>query len=132
MVLSALAPIPAETEHVAHRVIGCGITVHRILGPGFKEVIYERAFGLELDSSGLNYECEKKIFVRYKDWDIPGHKVDLIVEGCVIVELKAIPRLRAIHTRQVVSYLKATHLRLGLLMNFNVNVLKDGTRRIVL
>jgi GxxExxY protein len=132
MVLSALTPIPPETERVAHRVIGCGITVHRILGPGFKEVIYQRAFALELDSSGLHYESERKILVRYKDWDIPGHRIDLIVEGCVLVELKAIPRLRPIHTRQVVSYLKATHLRLGLLLNFNVNVLKDGTKRIVL
>jgi GxxExxY protein len=69
--------------------------------------------------------------LRYKDWDIPGHKVDLIVEG-VIVEVKVVSRLRPIHTRQVVSYLKATHLRLGLLMNFNVNVLKDGTKRIIL
>lgn len=132
MVFNALAPIPRDIERVAHRVIGCGITVHRVLGPGFKEVIYDRALCLELDSNGLKYECEKPILVRYKGWDIPGHKIDLIVEGQVIVELKAVPRLTTIHTRQVVSYLKATQLRLGLLMNFNVNVLKDGTRRIVL
>ena len=132
MVFNTLAPIPHETERVATRVIGCAITVHRTLGPGFKEVIYERALRLELDSNGLKYECEKPILVRYKTWDIPGHKIDLIVEGRVIVELKAVPRLRTIHTRQVVSYLKATNLRLGLLMNFNVNALKDGTKRIVL
>jgi GxxExxY protein len=88
MSLTVPPPIPQKIEDVGHRVIGCGITVHRILGPGFKERIYERAFCLELDSSGLNYACEKKILVRYKDWDIPGHKIDLIVEGCVIVELK--------------------------------------------
>src|SRR6266496_1444571 len=130
MVLNTLAPIPAETEQVGRWVIGCGITVHRILGPGFKEIIYKRAFCLELDSRGLRYECEKEILVRYKDWDIPGQTIDLIVEGCVLVELKAIPRLRAINTRQVVSYLKAAHLRLGLLMNFNVNVLSQGLKRI--
>jgi GxxExxY protein len=61
MALSTLTPIPAEIERVAHRVIGCGITVHRILGPGFKEVIYECALCLELDSNGLKYECEKRI-----------------------------------------------------------------------
>jgi GxxExxY protein len=132
MRFQTLTAIPEETERIAHRVIGCGITVHRILGPGFKEVIYQRAFGLELDSAALKYECEKRILVRYKGHDIPGHIIDLMVEGCVLVELKAIPRLRAIHTRQVVSYLKATDLRIGLLMNFNVNVLKDGTKRIVL
>ncbi len=126
-------PIPEETEKIGRRIIGCAITVHRILGPGFKEQIYERAYCLELDSVGLAYECEKRISVRYKDWEIPGHKIDLLVGGQVIVELKAISRVKYVHKRQVVSYLRATNLRLGFILNFNVDILKnDGIKRIVL
>jgi GxxExxY protein len=112
--------LPPEVEEVGRKVIGCEIAVHRILGPGFKEVIYERASQLELNLSGLKFECEKKILVRYKNWDIPGHKIDLIVEGCVLVELKAVSRLKDLHKRRVISYLKATGLRLGYVINFNV------------
>jgi GxxExxY protein len=125
-------PIPQEIEDVGHRLIGCAITVHRILGPGFKEPIYERALCLELGEAGIKYECEKRILVRYKRWDLPGHKLDLIVGGCVVVELKAVPRLADVHKRQVVSYLKATGLRLGYVINFNVDVLKEGIRRVAL
>jgi GxxExxY protein len=125
-------PIPPEIEDVGYRLIGCAITVHRILGPGFKEPIYQRAFCLELGEAGLKYECEKRILVRYKRWDLPGHRLDLIVGGCVVVELKAIPRLANVHRRQVVSYLKATGLRLGYVINFNVDILKEGIRRVAL
>lgn len=120
------APIPKEIEDIGYRVIGCGITVHRILGPGFKEQIYEKAFCLELEEAGLSYETQKKILVPYKDSKIDGHKLDLIVEGVVIVELKAIPRLAEVHRLQVLSYLKATGLRLGYVMNFNSEVLKTA------
>jgi GxxExxY protein len=133
MVLLKPQCIPEETEQIGRRVIGCGITVHRILGPGYKEPIYARAYCLELDASGLAYECEKKINVRYKNWEIPGHRIDLLVEGLVIVELKSVSRIKHLHKRQVVSYLKATHLRLGFILNFNVNILKDdGIVRIAL
>ena len=126
------APIPADVESIAHQCIDAGIHVHRILGPGFREIIYERAFCLELDSRGVSFECEKRIMVRYKSWTIPGQKIDLIVEGKVLVELKAVPKLRKIHQQQVISYLKATDLRLGLLMNFNTRLLREGLKRIVL
>jgi GxxExxY protein len=126
-------PIPENVEEIGRRVIGCGITVHRILGPGFKERIYQRAFCLELDSVGLAFECEKQISVPYKHWEIQGHKIDLLVEGLVIVELKAVACFEYVHSRQVVSYLRATKLRLGILLNFNVNILKDeGIKRIAL
>ena len=124
--------IPQEIEDVAHRVIGCAITVHRILGPGFKERIYERAFCLELGEAGLSYESERRILVPYKQWQLEGHKLDLIVRGVVIVELKAVPRLAEIHRLQVLSYLKATGLRLGFVMNFNAEVIKQGIKRVVL
>ena len=121
-----ILPIAKETEEIGRRVLGCGLTVHRTLGPGFKERIYEQAFCLELDSVGIPYQKEKKVSVRYKEWEIPGHQIDLLVDGCVIVELKSISKLKQVHTRQVVSYLRATGLRLGFVINFNVDVLKDG------
>ncbi len=132
MLNARTAPIPLEVEDIGYRVIGCGQTVHKILGPGFKEVIYQRAFCLELDAQGLGFECEKKILVPYKDQLIDGHRLDLVIAGVVIVELKAIPRITELHRKQVLSYLKATGLRLGYVMNFNAEVLKDGTRRVVL
>jgi GxxExxY protein len=119
-------PIPEEIEQVGQRVIGCAITVHRILGPGFKEPIYHRALSLELDSVGLSFECEKSVSVPYKQWEIPGHRIDLLVCGVVIVEVKVASRVKDLHKRQVVSYLKATNLRLGFVINFNVDILKDG------
>ena len=124
--------IPQEIEDIGYRVIGCGQTVHKILGPGFKEVIYQRAVCLELDAQGLRFECEKKILVPYKDHLIDGHRLDLVIEGLVIVELKAIPRVTELHRKQVLSYLKATGLRLGYVMNFSAEVLKDGIKRVVL
>ena len=101
-----LVPIPQEVEDLGHRVIGVAITVHQILGPGFKERVYERAFCLELEEQGLSYESEKRILVPYKRWRIEGHVVDLIIGGVVIVELKVLPRLAEIDRRQVLSYLK--------------------------
>jgi GxxExxY protein len=131
MLTKVEAPIPQNVEDIGHRVIGCGITVHRILGPGFKERIYQRAFCLELEEQGLSYEREKRILVPYKRWQIEGHVVDLIVAGVVIVELKVLERLAEVHRLQVLSYLKATGLRLGYVMNFNSEVLKHGTKRVV-
>ena len=132
MLHARTAPIPQEVEDIGYRVIGCGQTVHKVLGPGFKETIYQRAYCLELDAQGLKFECEKKILVPYKHHWIDGHRLDLVIEGVVIVELKAIPRITDLHRAQVLSYLKATGLRLGYVMNFNSEVLKDGTKRVVL
>jgi len=126
------SPLNPDQENIGGQVIDCGFTVHRALGPGFREKIYSRAYCLELDSRGLRFECEKPILVRYKEWEIPGQKVDLIVEEIVLVEIKTVPRLRSVHRAQVLSYLKTTGLRVGLLMNFNVGILKHGLRRIVL
>jgi GxxExxY protein len=112
-------------------VIGCLLTVHRLLGPGYKEVIYKRACCLEFEAQGLKFECEKKILVRYKNWHIPGQTIDLIVRNLIVVELKALPRLKEMHRRQLASYLKATDLRLGFLVNFNVPILKGNIKRVI-
>ncbi len=87
-------------------------------------------YRLELDSRGISYESDKPILVRYREWSIPGQKVDLIVAGILLVELKAVPRLRLLHRYQVQSYLRTTNLPIGLLMNFNVTLLKNGLQRI--
>jgi GxxExxY protein len=109
----------------------CAFTLHRSVGPGFREAFYATAFCLELVWRGLKFERDKRISVKYRHWEIPGHRVDLIVEGVVLVEIKSVPRLRPIHRAQVIAYLKATGLRVGLLINFNSVVLKDGFQRIV-
>lgn len=119
-------------EQIVSRVIGCGITVHRELGPGFKEPIYQQAYCLELHARGLRFEAEKKISVKYKEWLIPGQRVDLIVEGVVLVEIKAVSKVKQLHRAQVISYLKTLDLPIGLLLNFNSERLKDSMRRIVL
>jgi GxxExxY protein len=87
---------------------------------------------LELEARKLRFETEKPIYVVYRDWQIPGQRVDLIVEGVVLVELKSVRRLRNIHRSQVLSYLKTTQLRLGLLINFHVPLLRNGIRRVIL
>src|SRR5215203_5643535 len=118
-------------EQLVTEVMDVGFSVHRVLGPGFRERIYHRAFCLELNARGLSFESEKRIEVHYKQWKIPGQTVDLVVAGLALVELKAVPTLRALHRRQVLSYLKTMNLRIGLIFNFNTELMKDGFRRIV-
>lgn len=125
------SPLPPAIEEIVTKVVDVGFTVHKVLGPGFKERIYERAFCLELDSRGLKFECEKPIEVKYKDWRILGQKVDLVVAEILLVELKAVPQLRKLHHRQVLSYLKTMDLRIGLLVNFNVTLFKHGVKRVI-
>ena len=131
IMLRVESPLPLNLEQLVTQVIDVGFTVHKVLGPGFRERIYEAAFRLELDSRDIPYESEKKILVRYKTWEFPGQKIDLIVAGAVLVELKAVPRLRPVHREQVRSYLRTTGLRVGLLMNFNQALFKNGTKRVL-
>ena len=115
-----------------HRVIGAAIEVHRHLGAGHLESTYHRALCIELRLRGIPFEFERLVEVSYKGELLQGKKSDLVVEGKIIVEVKAVSQLEEIHGSQVVSYLKATGLRAGLLINFNGVVLKAGIRRIVL
>ncbi len=101
--LRVYSPLTVEEETIVRKSVDVGYTVHRELGPGFKERIYEEAFCLELSSRGMSFERQKRIEVRYKQQSIPGQKVDLIVEGTVLIELKSVPRLRRIHKAQVIS-----------------------------
>jgi GxxExxY protein len=129
--LRVKSPLSAEEESVMTLALDVGFSVHRELGPGFKEAIYEEAYCLELHSRGAAFERERRIVVPFKQWSIPGQRIDLIVERLVIIELKAVPKLRRIHHAQLTSYLKATRLRAGLLMNFNAEWFKAGVRRVV-
>jgi GxxExxY protein len=132
MGLKVYTPLSETDEAVVTDAIGCAITVHRTLGPGFKESIYQRALLLELDSEGIAFESEKKIVVKYKTWEIPGQRVDLIVANVVLIEIKAVSKVKALHRAQVLSYLRTTGLRVGLILNFNVRLMKHGTHRVVL
>jgi GxxExxY protein len=118
-------------DEMAHTVIGAAIEVHRQLGPGFLENVYEEALCIELADAGILFERQKEISVLYKGRPIGRHRVDLLVGQSLIVELKAIEALAEIHKAQVISYLKAARLSLGLLINFNVSILKNGIQRVV-
>ncbi len=124
-------PIPEDDEQVAHEIIGAAIEVHRLLGPGFLEKIYERAMVHELGLRGLPVQPQREIVVPYKGVLIPGQQLDLLIGERVIVELKVADKLHPIHEAQLLSYLKATNLRLGLLLNFNVKLMTDGIKRLV-
>jgi GxxExxY protein len=126
------SPLSVEAEWVMRRTIGCAIAVHRALGPGFLESIYRKAMCVELESQKLAYERERAIRVSYRGVEIPGQRVDLIIEGLIVVELKSVVRLDEVHRAQVISYLRTTGLKGGLLINFRVRLLKDGLQRIVL
>lgn len=126
------SPLSAEAELALHRTIGCAIAVHRELGPGFLESIYRKAMYLELDARGLAYERERPVRVAYRGVDIPGQRVDLIIEALIVVELKSVAKLADGHRAQLISYLRTTGLRGGLLINFDVRLLKHGIQRVVL
>jgi GxxExxY protein len=129
--LQVRSPLNPAEEKSLTKAMDCAFAVHRELGPGFKEKIYERAFCLELDARGISFETEKSIDVQYKTWAISGQRVDLVVEGVVLVEIKAARKLLKLHERQVRSYLKTMGLRAALLVNFNTTLLKNGLQRIV-
>jgi GxxExxY protein len=126
------SPLSGEEEWMMRRTIGCAISVHRALGAGFLESIYQRAMCIELEANGVSYEAERPVHVEYRGVEIPGQRVDLIVGGLIVVELKAVARFDQIHVGQVISYLKTTGLRGGLLINFRVPLLVKGLKRIVL
>jgi GxxExxY protein len=122
---------PEETNRVTEAVIGAAIEVHKALGPGFLESIYEEALCVELALRGVRFTRQAPVAVDYKGHRIGENRLDLLVEDRVVVELKAVDALAPVHTAQVISYLKTTGCRIGLLVNFNVKRLTDGVRRIV-
>ena len=125
-------PIPKEMERWGKALLDAAFEVHTVLGPGFLERIYEDALCHELSLRAVPFERQKSIVVPYKDLRLEGHRLDLLVACLVIAEIKAVDAIHPLHQAQLMSYLKATGLRLGFLLNFNVRRLKDGIRRIVI
>ena len=126
------SPLSQETEEIMFRTIGAAIAVHRQLGPGYLESAYKGAMCLELRAQNLSFERERAVTIRYRGVDLRGQRIDLIVEKCVVVELKSVMRLDDIHRSQLISHLRTTELRAGLLINFRVPSLRLGIRRVVL
>ncbi len=119
-------------DEISNIVIGAAIEVHRHIGPGLLEGIYRECLEYELGARGLQVRKEVVLPVRYKEKEFPAaYRADLIVEGKVIVELKAVDAMLPVHTAQLLSYLKMSGMKLGLLINFNVPHLRDGVKRIV-
>ena len=106
--------------------------VHSLLGPGLLENLYEEAMEHELKSRGIVYKRQKELEIKYKGNPIGKYRLDYLIENKVIVELKCVEAIKGIHIAQVLTYLKAENLRVGLLINFNVDRLKEGIRRVIL
>ena len=121
-----------ENDLLTAKIIGFAIEVHQALGPGLLESAYEECLCYELAQQGLPFARQVPLPVRYKDVKLDcGYRIDLLVDDLVIVELKAIESLSPIHEAQLLTYLKLAEKRVGLLINFNVPVLKQGLKRIV-
>lgn len=123
---------PDQKRRLSYRIIGAAIEVHRALGPGLLESVYESALAAEFDSRQIRYERQKQINVNYKGNDVGFLVADFIVEDRAILEIKSVAELAPIHTAQLLTYLKLTNIRAGLLINFNQVVLKQGIKRVLL
>ena len=122
----------AAVDSIRERIIGCAIAVHRTLGPGLLESIYRECLAIELSVEGIQAERERRIRLQYRGQSVAGDlRLDLLVEGCVIVEVKAVEQLHPVHLAQVITYLKITGCTSGLLLNFNSTSLRSGLRRLV-
>jgi len=118
-----------QFEPLSQRVIGAALAVHKQLGPGFREDVYENALCMELDKQGLQYHRQPDITVRYDGVPVGTHTLDLLVEGSLVVELKAVFALADVHYAQLTAYLRAADVRVGLLLNFGQ--LPLGIKRMV-
>jgi GxxExxY protein len=119
------------TDHLAHQVIGAAIEVHRTLGAGLDEALYQAAMCIELRRRDIPFAREVTVNVTYRGEPIGHKRLDFVIAGRMVLELKAIEQLLPVHLAQVRTYLKLTGLQLGLLINFNSAILKNGIRRII-
>ena len=121
-----------DINQLTEKIIGCAIEVHRNLGPGLLEQIYESALCIELEISNIKYKRQVTFPLTYKHKPIGEHRIDLIVEEDVVVEIKSVERFDPIFEAQLLTYLKISGKKLGLLINFNTKLLKDGIKRLIL
>jgi GxxExxY protein len=121
-----------DHQALTERIIGCAIEVHRTVGPGLLESVYAECVALELRHAGIRFDSQVTVPVIYKGVTIPlGFRADVVVENTVILEIKAVAALLPAHESQLLTYLRMSHLRIGLLMNFHAPRLKDGLRRFI-
>jgi GxxExxY protein len=119
-----------ELNEITQKIIGCAIEVHKRLGPGLLESAYEECLSYELSKSGLNIKRQQPTPVVYKEIKLDyGYRIDILVENAVVVELKVVDEFNPVHEAQILTYMKFSNKSLGLLINFNVSVLRDGIRR---
>lgn len=120
-------------ENLSGQIIGAAIEVHRNLGPGLLESAYEECLAYELRQKKLSYERQKELPIVYKDLKLEyGYKLDLLVENSIIVEIKSVEKIAPVHTAQILTYMRLANIKIGLLINFNATVLKNGIKRFVL
>lgn len=107
-----------DINELTHKIIGCAMQVHRVLGNGFQEVIYQRSLAIEMRHAGLEFEREKEMKIYYRNEEVGTRRVDFFVEGKVMVELKALEKLEDVHKAQAINYCEAYNIADGLLINF--------------
>lgn len=125
-------PIPADVERIGKVVLNAAYKVHTTLGPGLLESVYQASMKHVLEKSGITVRTDVKLPILFEGTKLDsGLQLDMLVEKCVIVELKSVERMSLLYEKQVVTYLRLSRLRLGFLINFNVPYLKDGIKRVV-
>ncbi|APG26464.1 GxxExxY protein [Syntrophotalea acetylenivorans] len=122
-----------DFDELSNQLIGCALQVHRELGPGLLESTYEKCLAHELSFNNIDFKLQHPLPVEYKGIRLEcGYRVDLFIEDNLIVELKSVEQIKAVHEAQLLTYMKLASVKTGLLLNFNVNRLKDGIKRFVL
>jgi GxxExxY protein len=120
-------------DQLSNKVLGCALEVHRELGPGLLESAYEHCLAYELSRAEIPFGVQVELPVQYKHMQLDcGYRMDLLIDGRLIVELKSVDQLLKVHEAQILTYMKLANVKVGLLMNFNVDVLKHGIKRFVL
>lgn len=131
-VMHIATTLPDDLEHLIRDTIGCCLEVHKTLGPGMNETVYSRACAIELTHRKIPFDEEKTVPIRYRGQLLCHQRIDLLVDDRLIVEIKSVEKIHPVHVAQAVSYLRATRNRAALVINFNVEMLRQGIRRVVL
>lgn len=120
-------------SELTSRIIGCAIEVHKLLGPGLLESAYEECLSYELEKAGLKVEKQKALPVLYKEIKLDcGYRMDIVVDNTIVLEIKSVDVLNPVHEAQILTYLKFSEKKIGLLINFNVTLLKNGLKKYIL
>ena len=122
-----------DINQLTYQIIGCAYEVHKTLGPGLLESTYETCLCYELEKAGTKYEKQKELIINYKGVRLDnGYRIDILVENDIIIELKSVEALLPVHTAQIMTYIKLSKKRIGLLINFNVTNLQNGIHRYII